>query len=255
MISPIYDRDGITLYQGDCMSVLPLLAEASVDAVVTDPPYGETSLAWDSPVRAWLALLHRPLAPTGSVWCFGSLRFFLSHVGEFDGWHLVQDVVWEKHNGTNNANDRFRRVHELAAQFIPKGRAWADVFKAPVTTPDARKKVVRRKQRPAHWGDLGGHTYVSEDGGPRLMRSVLKVRSCHGYALHPTQKPTGIIEPLIRYSVPPAGLVLDPFAGSGTTLVVAKALGRRAIGVELDPAHCESAIGRLVQTMPLPEVA
>ena len=254
-VKPLYDRDGVVLHLGDCREVLPRLQPGSVDAVIADPPYGDTSLEWDAPVREWLALVRPLLKPSASVWCFGSMRFFLAEAAEFAGWRYAQDIVWEKHNGTNSANDRFRRVHELAVQLYPAGARWEETYKLPQTTPDATKKVVRRKKRPAHWGEIGGHTYLSEDGGPRLMRSVLKVRSCHGHAVHPTQKPVGIVEPLIRYSCPPGGLVLDPFAGSGTTLVVAKALGMRAIGVELSPVYCERAIDRLVQTMPLPEVA
>ena len=76
-----------------------------------------------------------------------------------------------------------------------------------------------------------GH-YVSEDGGPRLARSVIYCRSEHGRAVHPTQKPLGIVEPLIVSACPPGGLVLDPFAGSGTTGVAARMLGREFLGIE-----------------------
>jgi site-specific DNA-methyltransferase (adenine-specific) len=91
-----------------------------------------------------------------------------------------------------------------------------------------------------------GH-YVSQDGGPRLMRSVLAVRSCHGYAEHPTQKPIDLLTPLIEYSCPPGGLVLDPFMGSGSTLVAARQSGRRAIGIEIARGDCETAVARLAQ--------
>lgn len=84
-----------------------------------------------------------------------------------------------------------------------------------------------------------------------MMRSVLFVRNCHGMAVHPTQKPEGIIEPLLRFSCPPGGLVLDPFAGSGTTLLVARRLGLRAVGFEISPEYCELALGRLSSTLPL----
>ena len=79
------------------------------------------------------------------------------------------------------------------------------------------------------------------------MRSVLAVRSCHGYAVHPTQKPVGILHPLIEFSVPVSGIVLDPFAGSGSTLVAAREAGRRAIGIEVQERYCEIAAKRLAQ--------
>ncbi len=96
-------------------------------------------------------------------------------------------------------------------------------------------------------GEIGGHSYASEDGGPRLVRSVLAVRSCHGYAKHPTQKPVNILRPLIEYSCPPGGLVLDPFMGVGSTLVAAKGLRRRAVGIEVNEQYCEEAVLRLAQ--------
>jgi len=243
-VAPYYAADGVTLYHGDCRELLPRLAVAAADVVITDPPYGETSLAWDLPVDGWLGLL----APAGSLWCFGSLGFFMDHAADFRaaGWKRAQEVVWEKHNGSNFHADRFKRVHELVVQFY-RGR-WAGVYTTPVTTPDATPRVMRRKARPPHHtGATNAHTYTSVDGGPRLVRSVIRVRSCHGHAEHPTQKPLGIVLPLLAYSCPPGGLVLDPFAGSGTTLRAAKDLGRRAIGIERHERYCEVAARRLAQ--------
>jgi site-specific DNA-methyltransferase (adenine-specific) len=94
-------------------------------------------------------------------------------------------------------------------------------------------------------GEIEGSTYTSEDGGPRLMRSVIRCRSMHGRAIHETQKPVGILTPLIEYSCPPGGIVLDPFAGSGSTLEAACASGRDAIGIEIDPAKAAAARNRL----------
>jgi site-specific DNA-methyltransferase (adenine-specific) len=235
-MKPYYEQDGITIYHADCRDVLPALE--TCDLAVADPPYGETSLSWDVPVSGWL-----PLLPTSSLWCFGSLRFFLAE--RFDGWALSQDVVWEKHNGSNFHADRFRRVHELVTHWY-RGQ-WSAIYKRPCVTHDAVARVVRSKTRPTHTGHIDATPYVSVDGGPRLMRSVLRVPSCHGYAEHPTQKPLGIVQPLIEYGCPPGGLVLDPFMGSGTTLVAAKQLGRRAIGIEIEERYCEIAAQRLSQ--------
>jgi len=79
------------------------------------------------------------------------------------------------------------------------------------------------------------------------MRSVIAVRSCHGYAVHPTQKPVGIVDPLIRFSCPPGGLVVDPFMGSGTTMRAAKDAGRPGIGIEIEERYCEIAARRMEQ--------
>jgi site-specific DNA-methyltransferase (adenine-specific) len=237
--TPFYEDDLVTLYQGDCRRLLPSLG--AVDVVVTDPPYGDTSLVWDAPVGGWLDLVDAP-----QVWCFGSLRFFLEHGADFRaGWRYGQEIVWEKHNGSGFHADRFKRVHELAVHWY-RGE-WRRLYLDPPVTMDATPRQVRRKQRPTHTGDIAASSYVSEDGGPRLMRSVLQVRSEHGRAVHPTQKPLGILRPLIHYSCPPNGVVLDSFAGSGSTLLAAREMGRRAIGIEIEPAYCKVAAERLAQ--------
>lgn len=240
-MKPYWSDDMVTLYQGDCLD-LPCGLES--DCIVTDPPYGETSLEWDRWPQDWL----RRATHTGrSMWCFGSMRMFLEHAGEFTGagWKLSQDIIWEKHNGSGFHADRFKRVHESATHWY-RGE-WGSIYHEVPTTPDATARAVRRKHRPPHTGHIEASSYVSEDGGPRLMRSVIAMRSMHGRAIHPTEKPVGILTPLIEYACPPGGLVLDPFAGSGSTLEAARMTGRRAIGIEIDERYCELAARRLSQ--------
>lgn len=239
-MKPYWSEGDLTLYHGDAMEILPTLQPA--DAIITDPPYGETSLDWDRWPDGWPAVA---LRAAGCMWCFGSLRMFMHRADEFSGWRLAQEIIWEKHNGTNPFNDRFRRVHEIAAQFYQG--AWSAIYKAPQYTNDATARTVRRKRRPPQWGNIGASAYASQDGGPRLMSSVLYARSCHGSAIHPTEKPRAIIHPLMLYSVPEDGTVIDCFAGSGVILEVARQTGRRAIGIELGEKRCERIVRRLRQ--------
>jgi site-specific DNA-methyltransferase (adenine-specific) len=240
-MTPYWQNDRITLYHGDAMELLPLLPRA--DAILTDPPYGETSLDWDMWPDGWPAVAAL-VAP--QMWCFGSMRMFLDKRDDLNDWKLAQDVVWEKHNGSNSANDRFRRMHEHALHFYQGD--WEPLFKEPQFTYDAVQKSVRRtKNRTQQWGDIGSSAYVSEYGGPRLMGSVIYARSCHGYAVNETQKPEAIVAPLLQYSVPVGGLVVDCFAGSGTTLAVARKTGRRAIGIEKREEQCRAIVERLSQ--------
>lgn len=180
-----------------------------------------------------------------SMWVFGTMRMFMDRSAEFSDWRMSQDIVWEKHNGSSFHADRFRRVHESAVHFY-RG-PWDEVYRSVPTTPDATKRQMRRKQRPTHMGNIDAWSYESHDGGPRLMRSVIYQPSCHGYAENETQKPLGILRPLIEYSCPPNGLVIDPFCGSGSTLVAAKELGRMAIGCDVRESQCEIAAKRLSQ--------
>lgn len=249
-MQPYYEQGGITIYHGDCREVFTKLShmwQDAVDVILTDPPYGETSLDWDIRVRGWQTILQPALKMSGSLWCFGSMRYFLDEREEFCHWKYAQEIIWEKHNGSIFHADRFRRVHELLTQWYV--RDWSEVYKNPQFTADATKRTVRRKERPTHSGEIEDSTYTSVDGGPRLMRSVLQVRSCHGHAVHPTQKPEGIIRPALAYSLPPGGLVLDPFMGSGSTLLVAREMGARAIGIEINEAYCEVAARRLQQSV------
>lgn len=242
----------VQIINGDCMKVLSSLADESVDCILTDPPYGETSLEWDRWPAGWPALARRVLKKTGSMWVFGSTRMFFDHAAEFEGWRLSHDVVWEKHNGSGLFNDRFRRVHEMALHFYRSDAQWVEVYKAPQFTNDARARVVKKRARSAEWiGATGETVYRSEDGGPRLMRSVLFCRSEHGRAVHPTQKPIGIVEPLLMYACPPAGTVLDLFAGSGTTGVAAQMTERNAILIEGKAEFAAIAADRLADDAPL----
>jgi site-specific DNA-methyltransferase (adenine-specific) len=242
----------VTTLHGDMRERLRDVPDGSIDLILTDPPYGETSLAWDKRVAGWPALVLPKLKPTGSMWVFGSFRMFTETWADFVGWQNSQEVIWEKHNGTGLFNDRFRRVHEIAAHFYPASSKWADVYRAPQFTNDATARTVRKKGRPAQWiGATGETTYRSEDGGPRLMRSVIFARSEHGRADHPTQKPIEIVEPLMLYGAPPGGTVLDPFAGSGTTGLVARRHGRCAVLIEGNPQFWPVIDARLLGDAPL----
>lgn len=235
----------IEMKLGDCCELMRLLPSGSFDACITDPPYGDTSLEWDSQVQGWLDEVARVLKPNAGFWIFGSMRFLAPMFAQLAalGFKYSQDIVWEKQNGTGFHNDRFRRVHEHAVMFY-RG-ALADVYHDTQYTNDATAKTVRRKTRPTHTGHIDVGHYVSEDGGPRMMRSVLYQPNEHGQALHPTQKPVELLLPLVRYSVPPNGVVLDPFMGSGSIGMAARIAERGYLGIELDHRHFATAQRRM----------
>lgn len=243
-MTPYFQDADITLYCGDMREIIPALG-LKADAVITDPPYNETKLTWDRWPDGWPAVA---ASVAQQMWCFGTLRMFMDRAPElYANWKLSHDIIWEKQNGTGIRNDRFRRVHEQAAHFY-QGE-WRDVFKDPQYTHDATKRTIRRQTKPAHWGGIDGAVHKSEEGGPRLQTSVIYAKNCHGYAIHRTQKPEAIIRPILRYSVPPGGTVLDCFAGSGTTLIVAREFGMKAIGIEADEAACAGIVERLAQAI------
>jgi site-specific DNA-methyltransferase (adenine-specific) len=239
MTAPYYSDEFVTLYHGRMEEVMQDFGESEwADACITDPPYGETRLEWDKWVENWPLIVHWH---TESMWCFGSMRMFWDHRDDFKGWKLSQDVVWEKHNGTGFAADRFKRVHELALHFY-RG-AWADVrHEAPTEPYHGPAKATTKRGPTAHTGKIGTGAY--EETGQRLVRSVIKHPSIRG-GLSKTEKPPTVIAPLIEYAVPPGGLVLDPFAGSCAIGLTARQLERRSVCIEADEAMCEKAAERL----------
>ncbi|TPN34780.1 site-specific DNA-methyltransferase [Mesorhizobium sp. B1-1-6] len=236
----------ITLITGDCMKVLPSFSDESFDCAVLDPPYNETALTWDRWPPGWPTAVRRVLKRTGSMWVFGSQRMFLERIGEFAGWRFAQDVIWEKHNGSSFKADRFKRVHECALQFWRDDAPWAGVYRKPQFTNDATARTIKTRGQTPHTGRIGNDVnYRTVEGGPRLQRSVIFARSEHGRAVHPTQKPIEIVEPLLLYSCPIGGAVLDCFAGSGTVGVVAQRHGIDATLIEGDQKFVAIACQRL----------
>lgn len=240
-MKPYYEHGGITIYHGDCREVLPRL-QVPIHVVIADPPYGETDLAWDRRISGWLQALS-----ADSLWCFGSFRFFLQTAAEFMDWKFAQEIIWEKQNGSGFAVDRFNRVHEIATHWY-RGR-WDHIFhdvpRVRSSVKSKRKGPVKRGVRTPHRGKIDQGRWI--DDGERLVRSIIPCRNEHFKAEHPTQKPLELMRILVGYSCPKGGLLVDPFCGSGSTLVAAKSLGRNAIGIEIEEKYCEISAKRLSQ--------
>lgn len=240
---PYYVDDSVQLFMGDCREIVPTL-NLSVDLIVADPPYGETSLPWDRWPEDW------PTAVSGaakSMWCFGSMRMFLDRRDEFALWKLSQDVVWEKQQGISLAADRFRRVHEHALHWY-RGPWTEQIHETPRDGVRGVSRAGKRSAAGPAWQAGRGASADVRDGSA-LLRSVLKVRNMNGRALHPTEKPVGILDPLIRYACPPGGTILDPFAGSGSTAEAARLTGRKTVLIEADEQYCELIVRRMSQTI------
>jgi site-specific DNA-methyltransferase (adenine-specific) len=257
VIAPYWSDDeaGLALYLGDCREILPELG-LQADLIVADPPYSETSLTWDRWPTGWLKVA---AAHADALWCFGSQRMFFDHLDEFRAdWTLSQDVighdetgapvygdvnvVWEKHNGTGFAKDRFKRVHEHALFWYrgPWEAQHRDTPRVAYAGPDKHARA--RTDRGRHLGKIGAQRY--EDDGTRLMRSVIKVKSVRG-GINETEKPLPLLEPLIHYACPPGGLIVDPMGGSCSVLEVARLMGYRAVAIEKRESQCEAAVRRL----------
>jgi len=169
------------------------------------------------------------------------------------GWHYAQEIIWEKQNAGGCTIGTFRKVHENIWHFKRKNAKTFNLgdVRIPKTT-HGDKSVKRRKDSTTQF--LGANTSVYHDDGMRLPRSVMRCRNIHRSEEslgHPTQKPVEVMIPFILYSSNPGDLVLDPFCGTGTSLVAAKMYGRGWLGIENDPKWAKVAQDRLDATVAL----
>jgi DNA modification methylase len=228
--------------QGDCLSLLPLVEDKSVDMVLCDLPYGITQNAWDSVIdlsKLW-AEYKRVLRLNGVV-VLTAVQPFTSRLVISNLEWFKYSWVWEKTNATGflNAKRRPLSAHEDVLVFAP-GVA---TYNPQKTHGHTRKSAVKRNDISTNYG---AQSIVSYDSTERYPRSVQVFRSDKQKgSLHPTQKPVALFEYLICTYTNKGHTVLDNCCGSGTTGVACQNTGRNFIQMELDPKYCEIARSRL----------
>lgn len=221
----------VQLFQADCFSVLPTLADASVDLVLTDLPYGTTACKWDSVLpleQLWAELLR--VTKKNSALVFTAQQPFTWALCASNPKDFKHELIWEKPNGTNpfQAKKMPMKKHENILVFSRGNHTY---------NPQMEKGKPYRWNSVRSGGDAGGIKQSKEtpidNQGTRYPGSVLRFGQERG--LHPTQKPVALMEWLIATYSNPGELVLDVTMGSGTTGVAAANAGRRFCGIELDP--------------------
>lgn len=246
-MTPYYDRNGITIYCGDCLEVMPWL-DAVFDAIIADLPYGTTACSWDTiiPFEPLWENYKRLLKGNGAAVLFGSEPFSsLLRVSNLK-WYKY-DWVWEKDNSGNFANAKRSplKYHENISIFSDgictyNPQMW-NAGKVSNKSGKAKKNLASGR----------GKTYVSvyNETDYRYPKSVLKFNRPNSMKdlFHPTQKPVDLLQYLIRTYTNPDDLILDNTMGSGTTMLAAQNEGRRAVGVETSEDYCKIAVERLRQ--------
>lgn len=218
MTAPYYSDELVTLYHGDCLAVIDWLA---ADVLVTDPPYGLSAMARGSygknmlgrRTKAQRAIVNDETAETrdAALLAWGAAKPAIV----FGSWKVARPaltkhrLVWHKDGASPGP---------LNAAFMSNDEeiyVWGEGFRK--SSPPQRTVIRTSEHRSSHVQQIG----------------------------HPHTKPIGLMELLVERC--PPGVIGDPFAGSGATLVAARNLGRKAIGVELDEAYCELIAKRLSQ--------
>lgn len=239
--------DGITLIHGDCRdaSALP-----KADLVLTDPPYGITANSWDVLIRPavfWRFVLS--MAKETAAIVLTASQPFTSEMVVSAKELFRHEWIWIKDRGSNFANTVREPFKEHESVLVFSRGGW-------IYNPQKQARAasgVDRVQYGVASVTASENYRKFEDRGP-VMRDADRCPSSwqkfnRDRGLHPTQKPIRLMDYLIRTYSNPREIVFDPFAGSGTTLVAAKQLGRKAIGIEIEEKYCTIAANRLRQSV------
>ncbi len=251
---------------GDCLRCLNDLPSASVDLAFADPPFNigyEYDVYHDRQSKAdylqwtekWLQAVHRLLRPTGSFYVAIGDEYAAEVKVRLDalGMTMRNWIIWHYTFGVN-CKRKFNRSHAHIFYYVMNPRQFTFNAEA-IRVPSARQTTYAdRRANPV--GKLPDDTWIlrpqeDERCFPPDSDTWYVARVCgtfHERTDHPCQMPEALLERIIQVSSNPGDLVLDPFGGSGTTLVVAKKLGRKYLGVELSPDYAERIRERLARS-------
>lgn len=235
-LAPYYSDDAVTLYLGDCVEVMEALGEHSVDTVLTDPPYSSGGRRENS--RSIRKSMTR--AVDDDDWIRGDAMSTSGFV------YLLRlcGIQWRrvlKPGGHALSFIDWRMAPQLCAALET-----ADLRQHPILVWDKARLGMGAIFRNQH--EFIVHMSAGNPTAPqrRDVPNVLRYPSVRD-GDHPTEKPDALLQTLLSVVTPPSGVVLDPFAGSGSTLQAARSLGFRAIGVEADERYAEVIAKRLQQ--------
>jgi site-specific DNA-methyltransferase (adenine-specific)/site-specific DNA-methyltransferase (cytosine-N4-specific) len=259
-VKPYYEDDHVTIYHGDSLEILPSL---SFDALVTSPPYAQQRKGLyegtdESAYPAWTVEWMN--AASGLAAGGSALINIREHVrdGQLSdyvhktrlavrdaGWYEIDELLWIKPNSPPLGHTRRPR------------RSWERILwfsreKQPQCFPKNNGRKTSQigginGAASARWAH-GGQRGDSSAGVARCPDWVMVSLNERPFGVdHPAMFPTPLAAWMANLVTNPGQVVVDPFMGSGTTLVAAKDLGRKAIGIEIDEAYCEIAAKRMGQ--------
>lgn len=256
-----YEKQGFRLYQGNCLEILEQIPEDTFDMIFADPPYhlsngGFTCHAgkavsvnkgkWDESKGIdedfqfhldWINACKRVLKPSGTIWISGTYHSIYScgFALQKSGYKILNDIVWFKPNASPNLSCRyFTASHETLL--------WA------IKDPKAKHTFNYEEMKDGDWGE----DFIKKSN--KQMRSVWAIGAIKTYekkfGKHPTQKPLELLKRIIISSTNKGDLILDPFTGSSTAGIMAKELGRKFVGIDINSEYLDLSINRF-EDLPL----
>jgi len=238
------------LYLGDCLDLMKDIPDGSIDMVLCDLPYGTTACKWDTVIPfepLWSA--YRRVCKPAAALVFTANQPFTSKLVMSNVQELKYCLVWEK---TRNSHPFFAKIRPLPQHEDILVFGAAKTYNPQMIKAD---KPFKRNTKTSGRldGDKPGKRWdgTSTEATERYPHSVITISNpsleCGS---HPTQKPLALMEYLIKTYTNPGDLVLDNCAGSGTTCLAARNLGRRFIGIEKDEGYYQIARKRLGLDIP-----
>lgn len=251
----------MTLYEGDCLEIMPTLPDKSIDMILCDLPYGTTACKWDTviPFEPLWKEYKRLTKDNGAIVLTASQPFTTNLIASnMDDFKYCS--VWKKTRGSGfiNAKNKPISIHEDIVIFSqgttancsnrrmtynPQGIVYAPYHKKRLK-PMTAKEGGFLGTRPSHVSEYDVE-FIN------YPTSVIEVPNPNGGLTHPTQKPVALFEYLIKTYTNEGDTVLDNCAGSGTTGIACLNTNRRYILIEKDAGYCEIIRKRLAEHQPL----
>jgi len=258
--SKIFKKNDSCLFEGDCFKWLKSLPSESVDLVFADPPYNIKKADWDKFESQekyidwsiqWISEVARILKKDGTLYVcgFSEILADIKHPA-MKYFESCKWIVWYYKNKANIGND-WGRSHESILHFRKSKKPTFNVDDVRIPYGEHTLKYPSHPQaETSQYGNNGKRKdiWTPNPKGAKPKDVIEIPTTCNGMGEktpHPTQKPEELLRKIIFASSNPGDLVIDPFSGSGTTLVVAEQLGRKWMGCELNSDYNSYAISRL----------
>ena len=241
----------VSLRQGDCLELMKDIPDCSVDMILCDLPYQRTKNSWDVaiPLNQLWGAYNRIIKPNGCIALFAD-GMFMADLMESNRAMWRYNLVWDKvlPTGFLNANRQPLRRHEELCFFYKKQPTYNPQKTA------GKKSHSKGKEKSCANNNYGGYSFVDNSemhGETKYPTSMLQFRKPHpSKTVHPTEKPVFLLEYIVRSYTNEGDVVLDNCMGSGSTGVACVNVGRRFIGIELDPIYfsvAEQRIGEAIK--------